>query len=177
MGKEIIVESSPKGAEVYVVNQKDKILLGKTPLTMDWNILETKAENSNSFQIKVIKDGYVGENVYISNLGSNNIFVSTQLKLDYDAKYVLKIDTFVAQLFKAQRLVRSKDYSGAIQVLNKLEKDHKHFSITYELKGGAYYLNKDFKKALSNYRQAFELNPNNLEAFKMKKYLEKVYRK
>lgn len=174
--REVSIESIPKAAEIYVINKNKKLLLGKTPLKVDWGILETKAADSESFQVKIEKDGYISENVYISNLGKNNIFISAQLKLDFNAKYVNKIDNYVESLFRAQRLVRTKDYGGAITVLEQLEQKYKHFSIIYELKGGAYYLQKDFRKALSNYRQAFELNPKNLEAFKMKKYLEEIYK-
>lgn len=176
LAREVSVVSIPKGAEVYVINDTKKLLLGKTPLKVDWNILETKTKDSDSFQLKIIKDGYVSENIYISNLGKNDIVLSAQLKLDFNAKYVDKIDGYVEKLFRAQRLVRSKDYSGAISILDDLEKKHKHFSVIYEMRAGAYYLQKDFKKALSNYRQAFELNPKNLEAFKMKKYLEEIYK-
>ncbi len=174
--REISITSSPKGANVVIVNGNNIVSLGVTPLKLDWETVAGKAENQNSFQLKIMKEGYVSENVYISNLGKNNVFLNTQLKLNYDAIYVKKVDLMVGELFKAQRLVRSKNYSGAIKVLEGLESKHKHFSVIYELKAGAYYLNKDFKKALSLYRQAFEVNPNNLEAFKMKSYLESRFK-
>lgn len=173
--REISIQSSPKGAEIIIVNSKGVVPIGKTPLKLDWDMVAGKAENENSFQLKISKEGYISENIYISNLGKNNIFLNTQLKLDYNAKYVKKIDSLVGELFKAQRLVRSKNYQGAIKLLEDLENKHKHFSVIYELKAGAYYLNKDFNKALSLYRQAFEVNPNNLEAFKMKNYLESKF--
>ncbi len=174
--REINISSSPKGADVVIVNSKGVVSLGKTPLKMDWDSVASKAENENSFQIKITKDGYVSENVYISNLGKNNIFLNAQLKLDFNARYVKKIDTLVGDLFKAQRLVRSKNYNGAIRLLDDLGNHYKHFSVIYELKAGVHYLNKDFNRALSLYRQAFELNPNNLEAYKMKQYLESKFK-
>ena len=45
----------------------------------------------------------------------------------------------------------------------------------HELLGSAYYLKKDFRSSLGAYRKAFSLNPDNMDAYRMKLYLEKSF--
>jgi tetratricopeptide (TPR) repeat protein len=74
-----------------------------------------------------------------------------------------------------QRQIRSKDYANAVKRLDELEKDFPHYSIIYELKGSAFYLDKQFKQALNYYRKAFSVNPENRDAYIMKVYLEEKF--
>ena len=60
-----------------------------------------------------------------------------------------------------------------INKLEDLEKKNPRLSIIPELRATAMYLNKDVEGALSYYRKAFSVNPDNADAYRMKIYLEK----
>ena len=72
-------------------------------------------------------------------------------------------------------MVRLKDYQSSLQKLEMLERKFPHFSIIHEMKGMIFYLQKNFKMALNFYRKANGINPQNIEAYKMKTYLEKKF--
>jgi tetratricopeptide (TPR) repeat protein len=87
-----------------------------------------------------------------------------------------EMDIAISKMFEAQRLMRSKQYDHAITILQDLEKNQPHLSIIAELIGSGHYIKKDFEAALDAYNKAYQVNPENKEAFKMKKYLERALR-
>jgi len=57
--------------------------------------------------------------------------------------------------------------------LKLLENSEKNLSIIPELIASTYYLKKDMANALTWYKKAYRVNPENKDAFMMKSYLEK----
>lgn len=170
--QEIVVNSNPDQAEIYLQVEGKKSLLGKTPFKMTISELGSFTQGQDVFNLVLVKEGFHREKFFISNMGGDNIQLSSDLKPKYSSEYSKSIDKLISELFEAQRLVRAKKYDDALAVLNALEKKHQDYSAVYELKGGVLYLTQQLKKALSYYRKAFDVNPQNRDAYKMKAYLE-----
>lgn len=176
-GEELKVNSNPEKADIYVKNAltKERVKIGKTPLEIGMSDIVTNFAKSSVFIVEIEKDGFEPYRVLLTRTGSNDIEMNVNLDISKNIKIIKDLDFLMTQLFDVQRQIRSKDYVNAIRKLDILEKDFPHYSIIYELKGSAYYLTKDFNKALNFYRKAFSINPDNRDAYIMKVYLEKKF--
>jgi tetratricopeptide (TPR) repeat protein len=103
------------------------------------------------------------------------IDLKINLQISKDIEMTKKIDKFVNSLFESQRMVRSKNYDGAIAELNKAEAIFPFVSSVYEIKGSVFYLKKNYPESLSFYRKAVSINPENIDAYNLKLYLEKNF--
>ena len=119
------------------------------------------------------KDGFDPYRILISKTGENDINLFVNLDIRKDIEEIKNIDQYTNELFEVQRLIRVKNYETALNKLYDLEKKFPHYSTIYELTGSALYLSKDFSKSLSYYRKAFAKNADNIDAYRMKTYLEK----
>jgi tetratricopeptide (TPR) repeat protein len=175
--EDISVTSNPEQADVFVKNTltKEKVKIGKTPLKMSLNDIVNNFARSNVFIVEISKDGFDPYRLLLSRTGSNDIELSVNLDISKNIQMVKEVDFLMSQLFDVQRQIRAKDYGSALTKLDELEKDFPHYSIIYELKGSAYYLDKQFSKALNYYRKAFSVNPENRDSYIMKVYLEEKF--
>ncbi len=119
------------------------------------------------------KKGYEDYNVLFTKTSSVDVNLTVNLKVDPKISKIIDHDNLMMALFNVQKLIRGRNISDAIKQLDELEKKYKDFSIVAELKATAYYMNKDVENALAYYRRAFALNAENIDAYKMKVYLEK----
>jgi tetratricopeptide (TPR) repeat protein len=177
MAEEISVTSNPEQAEVYVknTNTKERVKIGKTPIKMSMNDMVNNFARANVFMIEIEKEGFDPYRILMTRTGSNDIELLVNLEISKNMKLIKDLDYLMSQLFEVQRQIRSKDYANAVKRLDELEKDFPHYSIIYELKGSAFYLDKQFKQALNYYRKAFSVNPENRDAYIMKVYLEEKF--
>jgi len=177
-GDEFRIRSNPEQADIYVKNTNTgaKIKIGKTPLTMPLAELISNFAKADVFILELAKDGFEPYRILITKMGSNDIDLLVNLKISKNIKRIKDTDYLISQLFETQRQIRAKDYSGALKKLDKLEEKFPHYSIVYELKASAYYLDKQFKRALNYYRKAFSVNSDNRDAYIMKVYLEKKFK-
>ena len=173
--QEFEILSTPSDVEVFIKKTpKDTPQkLGKTPLKLKANEVFSKIGEQKTFLIKLVKDGFKSYEVVL--VKSENVDMKLDFLLEINPKYKIinKHDLLISDLFKVQRLIRSNNLSEAITKLEGLEKENKDFSVITELKGIAYYMQKDLNKALSMFRLAFSKNPDNQDAYKMKVYIEK----
>lgn len=171
-----VVTSSPANAEVWVKkNATDPgRKLGETPYTGTLEELYSVSPDGKTSFLQISLKGHVSkEFILISNDDKSKLELSVNLIPEPVHASEKKHDTLISEVLKAQALIRSRNYGGAISKLDELEKDYKNFSVIPELKGIAYYMSKDMEKALSMFRTAFSLNSENSDAYKMKVYLEK----
>ena len=176
-GNYLTLTSNPSSADVFVINTTDnkRVKIGRTPFEISMQEVVTNFSESQVFLIEVVKEGYEDYRVMVGQVGSNQVDLTINLS---PVKTVLEqktTDELMAQLFDIQRQIRTKDYSNAIDRLTALDKKFPNYSIISELIGSAYYLDQKFKEALSYYRKAFSINPENKDAFIMKNYLEKKF--
>lgn len=174
-GQEIEIDTTPKEAELFLKNNMDgkEVKLGKTPYKEELESVFGAVSGSNMVFLVIRKDGFQTREVLLTKSKDIDIKIKAELKVSDEIKTIKEHDKLMIDLFKVQKLIRGKNFSGAIGQLEELEKDHQFFSIIPELKAIALYMNKDVEKALSMFRHAFSLNPQNVDAYHMKVYLEK----
>jgi len=174
-GQEVSITSNPSGADIYVrsSSEKEGVKIGKTPFKMPLGELINNYVKTNTFVLELKKDSFTPYRVLLAKTATVDIDLVANLDPAVDLSRIKEYDRLISDLFEVQRLIRSKNNASAITSLDELEKKFPEFSIIPELKGTAYYLDKQVDKALSFYRRAFTLNPENVDSYKMKVYLEK----
>lgn len=173
--QDLVINSMPDEANIYIrgnANEPSQ-LLGKTPFKQPIQNVIKNYVKKNSFIVEIEKEGYEVYRIVLAKTTSSEVDLSVNLKVDRKIATIKEHDSMMVELFSIQKLIRSGNYQSAIGRLDELEKKYKHFSIIAELKATAFYLNKDIEKALAYYRMAFALNSDNVDAYKMKVYLEK----
>ncbi len=168
------VISNPEGSEIYVKKKQNDqaIKIGATPYTGDLQQLASQYQLGQVFFLSIKKDGYNEYNVLMTPTNQADVDIDVNLNINENIALTRKFDSISNFLFDAQRLTRDKNYDEALKMLEEAEKLEKNLSIINEMRGGIYYLKKDFNSALSAYRKAFALNTLNNEAYSMKVYLE-----
>ncbi len=173
---EVDLTSAPEKAEIWVKKTPDDrgTKIGETPYKGTTQELFAQAGDGKAAIIELKLDGFTPYRFLAIGTGEDSdLKMKVTLEVTPEVKAIKKHDSLMAELFKVQKMIRSKNYGDALNKLETLEKDHRHFSIIPELKGITHYMNKDMEKALSMFRLAFSLNPDNADAYKMKVFLEK----
>lgn len=170
------VTSAPEGADVFIKRKSDDTAakIGVTPIGTTLEEVRAKYGLGETFYIEVKKEGHESYNIMMAPIASSDIELAVKLPVSRDIMLTRKFDNIAFQLFEAQRLTRDKNFESALKVLDAIEKEEKYLSVINEMRGGVYYLKKDFNSALSYYRRAFAINSENKDAYSMKLYLEKA---
>ena len=175
--KSILINTIPKEAEVFVFASNDPksapVKLGRTPYAADLDLIISKFSGVKTLALEIKKEGFNDEKILLSATGNYDVDINVKMDINKKIKTIKEHDILMQELFRIQKMIRGRNFSDAIEKLTQLEKKHKDFSIIAELKAIAYYMSKDIDQALSYFRHAFALNPDNVDAFKMKVYLEK----
>lgn len=172
----LTVNSNPSDCNVYVVDKNGKkVSLGSTPYKAQMENLQSNYGSDGPIQIEVYKPGFEAYSISVPFLKKGDVDLNANLKVEKNIRLAQDFDFLVSDLFDVLRLMRGKNLDIAFAKLEKLEVKFPHFSIIHEMKGSISYMRKDFKNSLSFYRKAFGINPKNMEAYKMKSYLEKKF--
>jgi tetratricopeptide (TPR) repeat protein len=169
------VKSNPEGAEIFVysdANDKPE-RIGKTPYKQNLNELIQTYVKKNTFIIELRKKGFQTYRILFAKTTNIDIDLSVNMIVSDKLSTIKEHDMMMIALFEVQKLIRGRNYADALKKLDTLEEDYEGFSIISELKATTYYMQKNVEKALSYYRKAFSQNSDNVDAFKMKVYLEK----
>lgn len=174
-GEDIEIKTTPEDAEVFISAGpgKKEIKLGNTPLKMPSEDVFGQTGQSKSIFVTVKKEGFDTYRVMMIKTPGVDYKMEILLNISKEITTIKKHDLLMAELFKAQRMIRANNFGDALNKLTDLEKDYKEFSIITEMKGITYYMQKDLNNALSMFRLAFSKNSQNRDAYKMKVYLEK----
>ncbi|MCB0361663.1 MAG: tetratricopeptide repeat protein, partial [Bdellovibrionales bacterium] len=84
------------------------------------------------------------------------------------------INHTVDSLFEIQRLVKVGRLDEALVKIRSLQDAEPNVAASYEMQGGIFYIQNDYPRALDAYQKALRLNPENVDSFNMKKYLESL---
>jgi tetratricopeptide (TPR) repeat protein len=173
---ELRIKSDPEKATVFIreTASDKRIKLGETPLKMDLEEIFENYTKDRTFVIEVEKYGHKDYNLMASMYGRSSINLNVKMEVSQSIELTKNFDALANKMFEAQRLLRDKRYKDAIELLVETTKKHGDLSVVFELLASAYYLDKQFEKALSTYRKAFSLNADNSDAYSMKLYLEKA---
>jgi tetratricopeptide (TPR) repeat protein len=168
------IKSRPEGAEIYITDSESRpVLIGKTPFEADLDEFIKSYVKSTSFLVELKKDGHDPYRVLLARTTNVDMTLTANLELSKNITNLKEHDLLMNELFDVQKLIRARNFSDAISKLTDLEKKNPNLSIIPELRATALYLNKDVEAALSYYRKAFAINPDNADAYRMKVYLEK----
>lgn len=168
------IKSQPGGADIFIISDGGKpVLLGKTPYTADLEDIIRRYIKSSSFLVEIKKDGHDPYRVLLARTANVDMDLTAKLELSKNISNIKEHDLLMNQLFDVQKLIRARNFNDAISKLEQLETKNPKLSIIPELRATAMYLNKDVEGALSYYRKAFAINPDNADAYRMKVYLEK----
>lgn len=169
----LTIKSQPEGAEIFVSINGKNVRLGATPYETDLTEIIRTYVKSNSFMIELKKTGHMPYRVLLAKTEDVDLELTANLELDEAVSNHKEHDLLMNQLFDVQKLIRGRNFRDALLKLDELEKKHPTLSVIPELKATSYYMNKEVENALSYYRKAFALNPDNSDAYRMKVYLEK----
>jgi tetratricopeptide (TPR) repeat protein len=172
-GSKLMIKSQPEGAEIFILNAGRPIRLGATPFEANLTEIIKTYVKSNSFLIELKKAGHIPYRVLMAKTEDVDLELTANLELDQAISNHKEHDLLMNQLFDVQKMIRGRNFRDALLRLDDLEKKHPTLSIIPELKATSYYMNKEVENALSYYRKAFTLNPDNTDAYRMKVYLEK----
>jgi tetratricopeptide (TPR) repeat protein len=170
----ITIKSQPDAADIYIIDGTSKpVPLGKTPYESDLDDIIRNYVKSSSFVLELKKDGHDPYRVLVAKTANVDMALTATLELSQAITNIKEHDFLMNELFDVQKLIRARNFTDAINKLEDLEKKNPRLSIIPELRATAMYLNKDVEGALSYYRKAFSVNPDNADAYRMKIYLEK----
>jgi tetratricopeptide (TPR) repeat protein len=172
----LIIKSDPTEAEIFVrsLGKESYVKLGKTPFSMNISEIKTKYANGDSaFIVQVTKKGFDTKNFIMTDMGKSDVDLFVNLELKDDLVQMAKFDELTNKLFESQRLIREKSYEDAIKILESEQILFPNISTIPELIGSSYYLMRDFRKSLTYYKKALEINSKNVHAYQMKLLLEK----
>jgi hypothetical protein len=172
------IKSEPSGAEVVIQSAQggEKFKLGVTPIEIDQAQIDAITKGI-AYKIELTKANFEPNKILVASTAKEDILWNVVLVPKIMDKGLIEVDELISGLFEAQRLVRAKDYRGALYQLDSLEKKFPNVSSIFETKGSINYLTKNYNVALSEFRKAFSLNPANSVAHQMKIYLEEKLQK
>lgn len=179
----IKVNSNPPDAEVYMktMNQNERQLVGKTPLVQESIEAVLKTKPQGPLYIEIEKADYIPSTILVTEVGSGSIEISRELKplqkkeasaegqnsKEANQEKLLSLNKGLEQLFEAQRLARVGRLDDALKTLDEAGKLLPQVSPIYEMRGGIYYIQKDYRKALDEYQKALVVNEDNPSTIKM----------
>jgi tetratricopeptide (TPR) repeat protein len=169
--------TNPQGAKVYAkpLGNGRFEFLGETPLQVQGTQIEKQYSGSGPIMIEFRKEGYQHTSTLVTELSSQDLVINQELVPQVGLEDLQRINAIIETMFECQRLVKVGRYDEALTKLKQLEKEAPQISITYELQGGIYYLQKKYPDSLDAYRLAVRYNPRNAEALRMRDMLEKKF--
>lgn len=174
---QVDITSNPSESEVYIVNPstRESTMIGETPYNDDIGSSLRSLGLDSSYIIEIRRVGFKPYRLLVSNINRTKLEIDASLEVDSDIERLNDYDLLIGQILHVVRYIRTQDFDSALLELENLEKRFPQFSVIYELRGSIFYLNREFRRALSMYRKAFSLNPLNRDAFRMKDYLERRF--
>jgi tetratricopeptide (TPR) repeat protein len=169
----VIIKSNPDKAKIYVsdFSSEDKKLLGETPFSGRSDEIKKVSNGSGPVFFTLEKEGYFSQRLFVTELNAAELSVNMNLIPERVVEQSAFLDEVISGLFESQRLVKSKRFEEALSLLGKLEEKMPFISSIYEIKGGIYFLQKNYGAALEAFNLALKYNPKNIESRRMKNAL------
>lgn len=172
---ELKISSDPSDANLSIRDFGGTISnkIGKTSYVGNLQELAASYSKTGFFIVVIEKEGYLPQSIVLSDMLKSDLSLNFNLEPVQEFTKYKQVDKAINELFEAQRLIRASQFDEAIEKLKAVESSEKSLSIVPELIASTYYLKKDMTNALTWYRKAYRVNPDNKDAFMMKSYLEK----
>lgn len=178
MKREIVIDATPKDAEVSYLSSSGQFKsLGKTPLTIENEMIKEWQKEKEYAVIKVSKSGYVMENLFID--------LNSRYKINYvaDLRAVdvwnnkereissANANALAKKVQKINQQVFSKNLEAALSSTEHLIEQYPKAHVFYDIKGSILFLMGKKAESIGSYEKSLSINPDNNEA---KQMLEKV---
>ena len=147
-------------------------LLGETPLSLPATQIQPTVGGSGPVWIELKREGFQDQKTLVTDPSTGDLKMEFTLKPFGGLDQPDVMNWALDELFEAQRLVRAGRRADALTKLKAIQIKVPQLSATYEIEGGIYYLDKRYREAVDSLGQALRMNPNNLEAQKLKKLIE-----
>lgn len=173
----VSILTNPDGATVYAkpVGDAKLIELGTTPLYLKNTDLEKKYGGSGAVYVEIHKDGYKPDTFFVTEISQVDLNVIRELRPIRDLEQQRWLNVQVDQMFEVRRLVQAKRYDDAMFIVRELKKQIPMVASVHELEGGIFLLKRKYREALDAFRLALKYNPENVEAAKVIRNLERTY--
>jgi hypothetical protein len=174
----VSIHSSPNGAEVYgrPIGGGDLRLLGTTPFLMrSSEFAEQFGSLDGAAYVELRKDGFKPAPFYVTEISKLDLTINKDMEPKRDLEMQLWLNDQVAGMFEVRRLVDAQRLEEALLRIREIKKETPMVSAIHEMEGGVLILKRAYRSALDAYRLAVKFNPENMEATKMIRYLEKTY--
>ncbi len=173
-GAVINVVSNPEKAEIYAqrLGSGSPTLAGQTPLTVGAAELERTYQGAGPIYIELRKPGYRTVSTVITDLSAMNLTIKMDMVPQSGGEDQDRLNTSVDRLFESQRLAKAGRFPEALELIRKIRVEVPEMAAAYEIEGGIFYLQKEYRRAYDSYSTAVKYNSKNPETLKMRKLLE-----
>jgi tetratricopeptide (TPR) repeat protein len=169
----ITITSNPEKAKIYVndLSSNEKKLIGETPYSGTSKDLLAATKGSGPVFITLERDGHFSQRLFITELNASDLNLNLTLSPERVVEEAQFLDEIISGLFESQRLVKSNRIEDALRLLAKLEERAPYLSTIYEIRGGIFFIQKNYAGALESFNLALKYNPKNVEARRLKSAL------
>ncbi len=173
----VSVLTNPSGANVYAkpVGSAQPTLMGQTPLQFTNKELEKEFNGSGALVLEIQKEGFKTDTLFITELSKIDLNIVRDLAPKRDLEVQTWLNGHIGSMFEVKRLVQAQRYEEALRIVRELKKETPMVATLYEMEGGIYLMQREYKSALDSYRVALKYDNERTEAFKMVKYLEQTF--
>jgi hypothetical protein len=174
---QISVHTNPSGADVYgrPVGNGEYVHLGKTPLYLSNLQLDKEGGGAGPYQMEVRMEGYKTDDFVITETAQVNLHINRDLKPKRDLEMQVWLNQHISQMLEVRQLVSTNRYKEALHIIQRLKDQTPMVATLHQMEGGVQLLLRDYAAALQAYRTAARLDPENVEAIKLVRHLEKTY--
>lgn len=171
------VFSNPPEAKLYArpIGGGDLKLVGTTPYFIDSNEFEKRFGVGGAVYMEIHKPGFKVDKLYVTEISKIDLAIKRDLEPTRDRLAQEWLNKNVSKMFEIRRLVESKRLGEALNQIRQVKEELPLVSAVHELEGGILLLKGDYRSAVDAYRLSVKLNPDNTEAAKMVRYLERTY--
>lgn len=169
--------TNPPEAQVYAkpIGHGELKLIGKTPYSIDSTEFEKIYGKGGAVYLEIKKEGFKSDSFFITEISRVDLSINRNLELERDRLSQEWLNVHVTNMFEIRRLIESRRFTEAMNQIGEVKKQLPLVSAVHELEGGILLLKGDYRSSVDAYRLAVKLNPENTEAAKMVKYLERTY--
>lgn len=177
---EIVISTLPDECEILVRRPSDVnvIAVGRVmkdaTFKMKLDDLVKRYGENGMFVLVARKSGYLDNQILLGHVGDEQVTLKLVLEPRQKFEDLGKLDNLISTLFEVQRLARIGDYSSALKNIGGIDSSFLRLSSIHEMEGSVHYFMKDYNKSLGSFRKAFNLNPDNMDAYYFKLHLENM---
>lgn len=180
------ITSNPQESDVFVVTQSGaRQNLGKTPL--DISMTRLQIPKDGLAELRVEKKGYSANSYLIpySAVGATHQIAAVLIEEDEDKSSFKEVETcediskesinkIGKNIASIQALILKKDLDVAGATVSTAIAEFPYVAVLYDLQGNIYYLQKNYRRALSSYERSLAIDPKNIETSIMVKRLKEI---